>query len=105
MLPLACEIPCVATVWPTAAESGFGKRRRVHGCYVTTPGHAAISPSVQLLRLYLRRTRDYVCIHSRCRPTLEEYEEFMAALIDAIDVKRKTLFELEKRPTPAWMQR
>ena len=30
-------------------------------------------------------------------PTLT-FEEFMAALIDAIDVKRKTLFEFENTP-------
>src|SRR5213075_52643 len=34
-------------------------------------------------------------ITSRFTPT---FEEFMAALIDAIDVKRKTLFEFENTP-------
>jgi len=38
---------------------------------------------------------DQVCVQFRCQPG---FEEFMAALVDAIDVKRKTLFEFENTP-------
>jgi elongation factor P len=45
--------------------------------------------------LYWRRNCEQVCIWLDANRT---FEEFMAALIDAIDVKRKTLFELEGTP-------
>jgi elongation factor P len=37
-------------------------------------------------------------VRTRFQGSIEPFEEFMAALIDAINVKRKTLFELEDTP-------
>ena len=44
--------------------------------------------------LYLREKRSRVSIGSRCLPV----EEFMPVLIDAIDVKRRTRFEIDNTP-------
>src|ERR1039457_5677892 len=51
--------------------------------------------SGQLFTLYLRGNWNWACIGFRCRPTVEE---FMAVLIDAIDVKKRTLFEIDNTP-------
>src|ERR1035441_208612 len=51
--------------------------------------------SVKLFALYLRGTWNPVYIGFRCRPAAEE---FMAVLIDAIDVKKRTLFEIDNTP-------
>src|SRR5260370_3453383 len=48
-----------------------------------------------LFHLILEMKLEMGCVGFRCRPAIEE---FMAVLIDAIDVKRRTLFEIDNTP-------